>query len=110
MTASELAKKLDLEVAAGMEGIEKEVGGCYIGDLLSLAMSKVEEKNIWVTIQTNVNVVAVMVLTDGGAVILCDGQMPDEQAKAKADSEGVPLLTTERSAYEVAKELASLGI
>ncbi len=110
MTAKELSEKLALTLAAGENGLGKQVDGCYIGDLLSLAMSRVESDNVWVTIQTNINVVAVSVLTDCACVVLCDGQEPDIQAKEKADVEGVPIFTTEKSAYQIAKELAMLGI
>ncbi len=110
MTVSDLADKLGLVVEAGEGGLDKEANGCYIGDLLSLAMSRVQAENVWITIQTNVNIVAVAVLTEAGCVVLCDGQKPDDAAKAKADSSDVPILTTPESAYEIAKKLAELGI
>ncbi len=106
----DIQEKLGLEIAAGANGMEKEVCGCYIGDLLSLAMSRVQESNVWITIQTNVNIVAVSVLTEGACVILCDGQKPDDAAKSKADLEDIPLLTSEKSAYELASLLAGLGV
>lgn len=110
MTVKELCERLSLEVCAGAGGVEKEVSGCYIGDLLSLAMSRVQESNVWITIQTNVNIVAVSVLTESACVILCDGQKPDEAAAAKADAEDVPLLTSDKSAYELALQLGTLGV
>ena len=73
-------------------------------------MSRVREENAWITIQTNVNIVAVSVLAEGSCVILCDGQKPDDTAKNKADIEDIPLIITDKSAYEVAKELINLGI
>lgn len=110
MTVGELAKKLSLELCAGEGGLSREASGCYIGDLLSLAMSRVREANIWLTIQTNVNVVAVLVLTEGACAILCDGHKPDKIAADKADSEGIPVFSTEKSAYELACELCELGV
>lgn len=110
MTVKELAKKLDLELAAGAGGMEREVSGCYIGDLMSLAMSKLSENNVWLTIQTNVNTVAVSVLCESACVIVCDGQHPDETAINRADAESVPLLVTEKGAYEIASKLSALGI
>jgi predicted transcriptional regulator len=110
MKVSELCEKLKTGVAAGEGGLDREVGGCYIGDLLSLAMSKVGEGNVWITIQTNINIVAVSVLTEAACVILCDGQKPDAAATNKANLEDIPLLVSERSAYELACELSRLGI
>lgn len=110
MKVKDIIDALELEIAAGESGIDAEAEGCYIGDLLSIAMSRLGEKNVWVTIQTNVNVVAVSVLVESSCVILCDGQKPDETAKNKANAEGVPIMTTEKSAYELAVSLAQLGI
>ena len=110
MQVKELAKLIGAEITAGNGGAEKEVSGCYIGDLMSLAMSKLSENNVWITIQTNVNIVAISVLCESSCVILCDGQKPDANACEKADSEDVPLLLTELGAYEIASKLSKLGI
>ena len=110
MKVKDVVEAIGLKVSAGAAGIDGEVDGCYIGDLLSLAMSGIKENNIWITIQTNINIVAVTVLAEGACVILCDGQEPDDSAKKKADTEGIPILSTEKTAYEVACELARLGV
>lgn len=77
MNVSDLVKALDLKVVS--KTTEKEVSGCYIGDLLSLAMSKVASGNVWITIQTNINVAAVASLTDAACVIIADGITPTRQ-------------------------------
>jgi hypothetical protein len=64
MNVLEFAKKYDFKVFTDEKVAEKrEIKGCYIGDLLSLAMAKVEEDNVWITIQTNLNIVAVASFT-----------------------------------------------
>ena len=110
MKVSELKEKIGAVLCAGEDGLEKEISGCYIGDLLSLAMARVSEKNAWITIQTNVNVIAVSALTEAGCVILAEGLKPDENALAKANAEGITVLSSEKTAYELAKELCALGI
>lgn len=110
MTVSDIKEKLSLTVCCGKDGLTKEINGCYIGDLLSLAMAKVSSGNIWITIQTNINIVAVSSLTDAACVILPEGLLPDEQTIKKAETEGVAVLSSEKDAYSIAKELASLGI
>lgn len=108
MKVSELMKKLNLTKVAGPE--EGEISGCYIGDLMSLAMARLEEGNVWITIQTNMNVVAVAALKEAGCVILADGAVPDKDAVAKAEAEEIFLLTSEASAYDIAKQLGALSV
>ncbi|MBQ2942471.1 MAG: hypothetical protein IJD97_09560 [Clostridia bacterium] len=110
MKVSEIAEKLELSYGSGKESPDKDAEGCYIGDLLSLAMAKVDVGNVWITIQTNINVVAVASLKEAACVIVVDGFEIDEAVKAKADAEEVIILETPLSAYETAIRLMSLGI
>ena len=110
MKVSDIIEKLSLGVAAGEEGLSNEIQGCYIGDLLSLAMARVEEGTVWVTIQTNLNIVAVASLAEAACIVIADGFVPDENTVKKANEVGVPVLTTQKTAYEAAKVLAELGI
>ena len=100
MTCKEFCEKTGGKILSGDE--ERVLNGCYIGDLLSLAMSKVEADNLWITIQSNINVVAVASLTDAGCVALCDGFTPDEDALKKAIDEDITIMTSDKSAYELA--------
>lgn len=110
MNVAELTQKLGFEITAGADGVVNEITGCYIGDLLSLAMARVEEGTVWVTIQTNINTIAVASLQDAACIIIADGFAPDENTAAKANEVDIPILKTEKSAYEIAKCLAELGI
>ena len=110
MNIKEVAQKLNLNVTAGGDGMDALVTGCYIGDLMSLAMAQLEEGYIWITIQTNLNVVAVASLKEAGCVILAEGVQLDANAAAKADEEGIPVLSSPESAYALAKQLGALDI
>ena len=110
MNVLELKDKLGLRLCGGEDGLKNQVSGCYIGDLLSLAMAKLTKGNIWITIQTNINTIAVSSLDEAGCIILAEGLSPDENAKKKADAEGIPVLSSDKSAYEIAKQLCALGI
>ncbi len=100
MTCKELSEKIDGKILSG-DG-ERVLNGCYIGDLLSLAMSKVQADSLWITIQSNINIVAVASLTDAGCIVICDGFSPDEDALKKAIDEDITIINTEKSAYEIA--------
>lgn len=109
MYLQELEEKLNVTAVSNGEE-NPAVTGCYIGDLMSLAMARLEEGNLWITIQTNLNVIAVAALKEAAGVILADGAVPDANALAKAKEEGIFLYTSEQSAYELAKALGELGV
>jgi len=102
MTVKELSKKLSLTPVAGSGGMEKEVSGCHIGDLLSLVMSRAEEGDAWITIQGNINVPAVAVLVDCAMVIIAEGMKLEDAARERCENENIPVFESEESAYSLA--------
>ena len=105
---SDLEKKANLKLLCGDN--TKEVAGCYIGDLLSLAMSKVQKGNIWLTIQNNINIIAVASLTEAGCIIICEGFTLDDSVLERARSENITVFSSDMPEYEVAKVLVNNGI
>ncbi len=111
MTVKEIAKELNLKFYTCEDvAHRKEAHGCYIGDLLSFAMSKVEMDNVWITIQTNLNIVAVATLSEAACIIITDGCVPDKLTIDKANEQEMIILGGEISAYEAAAKLSQLGI
>jgi len=101
MKVSDLAEKLNLEcLYRGNQ--DREVTGCYAGDLLSRVMSRAGAGHAWVTIMSNVNVAAVASLTDAACVILTEGVRPDKQLEDKLGELDASVFTTPLSTYEVA--------
>ena len=109
MTVLDLQSALSLTPVALPEG-DREVEGVYVGDLLSWVMGRAQSGNAWLTIMSNLNVVAVATLSDVSCIILCEGVTLDENVKNTAEAKGVNILTTEAPAYETAKRLAELGL
>lgn len=110
MQISEIIKELNLEIIAGYKGDDVEVYGVYIGDLLSLVMAKAKPKDIWITIQTHINIIAVATLTDLSAIIIAEGMEIDNETISKANEVNVPLLKSSLNAYELACKLGKLGL
>ena len=102
-----LAKKLDLIPAAGVEDMDREVTGGYCGDLLSWVMGRAQEGDAWITVMGNLNAIAVAVLADTACIILAEDATLDEDAKQRADQQGVPVLKSSRHAYELAVALSN---
>ena len=101
MTAKELANKLDLEIVFD-NGEEREVKGCYIGDLLSWVMGKAKPESVWITIMSNVNVAAVASLTDLSAVIFAESVSPDKDLVDKMSKSNTLYCKSPLGAYELA--------
>lgn len=107
MLVKDLKAALSL-VSLTSGGDEKEIKGCYCGDLLSWVMSKAKEGDCWLTVMGNINAVAVAVLTDCACIVLTENAVLDENARARAELEGVSILSTEKNAYDIAAEISRL--
>jgi predicted transcriptional regulator len=105
MKVSELVKKYNLKIFGGEQGLENEISGGYVSDLLSDVMGNAAENEVWITLQTHQNVMAIASLKDLAAVILVKGLEPDEDTLARSLEEGIPLLGTELGTFEVAGKL-----
>ncbi|MGZ4886391.1 MAG: DRTGG domain-containing protein [Candidatus Aminicenantales bacterium] len=110
MKLSDLATHLDLKVYTGERGLGRSVGGGYAGDLLSDVMAHGRKDDLWVTIQVHPNIVAVAVLKELAGIVLTNGREPAPETVERAEKEGVPLLGTPVSAYELSGRLHGLGI
>ncbi len=87
---------------------EREIDGVYIGDLLSWVMGRAQMDNAWITIMTNVNVVAVASLADTSCVILAEGVAMTDELKDTAQAKDVNILGSSEPIYETAVRLAGL--
>lgn len=109
MTVNELSVLLSAEVINLPDG-DREVTGAYIGDLLSWVMGRAQAGDAWITIMTNVNIVAVASLADTACIILAEGVELEENALAAAVQREINILKTDKTAYEAAKVLAKAEI
>ncbi len=110
MTLEELSRKLSLEVRTAAGKLRTEVTGGYAADLLSCVMAKAQAGNVWVTLQSHPNVVAVASLLNLAGVIVTEGMIPDATTVEKAEEEGIPILTTELTTFTVVGRLFELGV
>ena len=109
MTVTELQKALSL-TPLSLPDEERETEGVYVGDLLSWVMGRAQSGNVWLTIMSNLNIVAVATLADVSCIILCEGVTLEDAVRNTAESKGVNVLATNMTAYEAAKRLAELGL
>lgn len=102
MTVSELSDACKFTPVVLPDG-DREVSGCYIGDLLSWVMGRAKADNAWITIMSNINIVAVAALTDVSCIILSEGVTVEENVKTTAEAKGVNILMSTLPSYETAK-------
>ena len=107
MTVHEMAERLTLEALATPEA-DREISGVYIGDLLSWVIGRAKGDQVWITIMSNINIVAVATLADVACVILAEGVRPEAEIIETARQKGVNLYTSDKTAYELAASLAEL--
>jgi predicted transcriptional regulator len=105
MKLRELIKRAGLEIVAGETGLDKEVSSGYTSDLLSDVMGNSCEGQIWITMQTHMNVIAVASLKDHAAVITVSGNRPAIEVVEKAAAEGVTLLATLDDAFTISGKI-----
>jgi imidazolonepropionase-like amidohydrolase len=84
--------------------------GGYTSDLLSCVMAGAKNGNIWVTLQAHMNIVAVAAMLEVSAVIITENAQPDSATIAKANEQGVVLLSTTKASYEICGTLWDLNL
>lgn len=109
MMLSKVVQNLALSAKVGAVE-DREVRGGYCSDLLSDVLKNAKSGDIWVTNQKHQNCVAVAALLDLSALVIAGGVCPDDNTLEKATAEGVPLYTTEQSAFDTVGRLYELGI
>ena len=105
MTVAELQNALQLKVYT-LPHPDRTVGGGYTGDLLSFVMGRAVSGQAWVTIMSNINVVAVATLTDVSCIILSSDVMPDKEALEKAKMQEINLLSSPLPSFELCAAIA----
>lgn len=84
--------------------------GGYTSDLLSCVMAGAKSNNLWVTLQAHLNIVAVAAMLDVAAVIITENAQPDSATIAKANEQGVILLSTPNASYEICGTLWGMNL
>ncbi|MBQ1391300.1 MAG: hypothetical protein IJL98_09250 [Lachnospiraceae bacterium] len=106
MTVRELTEN-GFEIIALPDG-SREIDGVYIGDLLSWVMGRASADNAWITIMSNINVIAVATLADTSCVILAENVELPEEIRTQAEAKDVNVLKSPLPIYETALKLSEL--
>jgi hypothetical protein len=103
MTVSEFVRQNGYNLLSGTAAAtDKIISGAYICDLLSMAMANVKDGNMWITVHTNINIVAVASLTNAACVVIPEDISVEEMTIKRAEEQGVILIQAPHSSYEIA--------
>lgn len=101
MTVKELLDSCGFTAAVLTEP-DREIDGAYVGDLLSWVMGRAAQDNVWITIMSNINVVAVASLADVACVVVAEGVDFEEEILKTAEEKGVNILLSDKPSFETA--------
>jgi hypothetical protein len=110
MKLKDVVNGLGLQVRCGADRLDREVRGGYASDLLSDVMANTKAGDLWITLQIHQNIVAVASLNDLAGIILVNHREPEDVTRRKAEEEGVVLMVSPSSTFEVAGRLFGMGV
>lgn len=108
MTVKELAEKLNLTIYSGQGGLNNEILGGYTSDLLSDVMGNCNAGNVWVTLQTHKNIMAIASLKELAAIVLVKGFKPETETIEKSNEDNLPILGTDVQTFEITGKIYEL--
>ena len=110
MTVKEVLELIEAKDMTPETDKNTEVSCGYTCDLLSWVMAHGTAGMAWVTVQTHMNVIAVSSLMEMAAVIIPEGIEMEAPSLDKAKDEGISVLQTPLTAYEICARLAAAGL
>lgn len=105
MRVDELLKNENFTLLNKGVDTNQEITSGYVCDLLSWVMANAKKGCAWVTIQTNINVIAIAQLHEMSCVIVTDSMTVKTDILKRATMENIPLITTKLNNYDVVKFL-----
>jgi serine kinase of HPr protein (carbohydrate metabolism regulator) len=108
MTVSELKDKLGLKIFSGEQGLNNIIDGGYTSDLLSDVMGHADSGNIWITLQTHKNIMAIASLKELAAIVLVKNFEPDAETIEHSNEEGIPILGSSDQSFEISGKIFNL--
>jgi predicted transcriptional regulator len=101
MKVRELIEKANLKVFSDGKGLDHDISGGYTSDLLSDVMGHAEAGNVWITLQTHKNIMAIASLKELAAIVLVKGYEPNEDTLLQSYEENIPILGTDAETFEI---------
>jgi len=101
LTLEEISKELSLNLMTKGTNLDRVVTGAYASDLLSWVMGHAAENQIWITVQSHPNIVAVATLLGLAGIVVAEGVEIEENTLRKAQEENIPIFSSDKPVYEL---------
>jgi predicted transcriptional regulator len=108
MLVKDILEPLGCTVLTCPEGLDREIRDAYCCDLLSWVIGRAEHGSAWLTVMTNLNIVAVAVMAEISCIVITEGAQPGDDVLASATQNGVTLLSAKLSTFKAAAVLGKL--
>ena len=93
------------QMSLDVELENKPIEGIYVGDLLSFVMANAKPNQLWLTVQTHPNIIAIASLLELSAVIVVLGIEIPQETIDLANEQGILLISSVLDAVEIIKLL-----
>lgn len=110
MKINEIATAISGKIISQNNNSDTDILFAYTSDLLSMVLKNAVSDMALITIQSNINAVAVCVLMESPLLILAEGVKADSNALDKANEENVCIIESPLSAYAISGILYSNNI
>jgi hypothetical protein len=108
MTVKELITVLGLDPLTEGTNSEEQIETGYVSDLLSDVIANAPENSVWVTVQRHINILGVAKLKNIIAIVTPRSLSVEAAVIDKAKAEGIALLRSDLSAFELTGKLYTL--
>jgi len=110
VTLREIKYKLTLNIRTAKKHLNEEVTGGYASDLLSDVMANAKKGNIWITVQSHPNIIAVASLLELSAIVVTGGKKIEKETLSRAEREDITIFDTTYSTFNIIGKLYKMGV
>jgi hypothetical protein len=106
MQLTKILEKINAQIVSGNpEGVEIKSG--YTSDLLSEVMAS-GKSDLWITVQSHSNIVAVATIIGVKCIILVNGREYSQDTMNKAKQENIVLIASKEDAFELTGKIYAM--
>ncbi len=110
MKVRDLADMGEFTLVTEEVSLDKTITSGYCGDLLSWVMANAKKGNLWITVQTHVNIIAIATLLELSCIIIPEDIHVEPETIERAQEEDVAILKSHLNSFEIVRLLIERGL